>query len=335
MLESNFERIPSTPPKILPLPPGTKRFQWSVMIPVYNGLAYLEQTLRSVLSQDFGPDRMQIEVIDDVSTEGDVAALVHRVGKGRVGYYKQPFNVGNVRNFETCINRAAGEYIHILHGDDYVKPGFYKAITQLFIDFPEAGAACTDWRAVNDHGTFVWSNEPVGDERGILKNWHQRIAIRQYLEPPAKVVKRSVYEDLGSFYLVNCAEDWLMWNRIAAKYPVAYHPEVLAKYRNHEQNITSASFKNRKNFLDIYKTMLYNIAHLPEHLRAVSEKASRKNFSFYFSNLAHRQWHANHDKEEALIVAKDALKFQVNAYSLKQYLKLLIKIAISYESKTS
>lgn len=334
MPESNFERIPSKPPVILPLPPGTKRLQWSVLIPVYNGLAYLEQTLNSVLCQDFGPDRMQIEVIDDVSNEGDVAAIVERVGKGRVAYYRQPVNVGNVRNFETCINRAVGEYIHILHGDDYVEQGFYKAITQLFIDFPEAGAACTDWRVVDDAGNAVWANEPVGDERGILKNWHQRIAIRQYLEPPAKVVKRSTYEDLGSFYLVNCSEDWLMWNRIAAKYPVAYHPEVLAKYRNHDQNTTAVSFKNRKNFLDIEKTMLYNIAHLPEDVRAESEKASRKNFAFYFANLAHRQWHSNYDKEEAIIVAKDALKFQVNAYSLKLYFKLLLKIATGYKGKS-
>ena len=239
--------------------------------------------------------------------------------------------MGNVRNFETCIKRAVGEYVHLLHGDDYVEPGFYKAVTQLFADYPEAGAACTDWRAVDDNGIPVWSNAPVGDERGLLKNWHQRIAIRQWLEPPAMVVKRSVYEDLGSFYMVNCSEDWLMWNRIAAKYPVAYHPEVLAKYRNHDQNTTAVSFKNRKNFLDIYKTMLYNIAHLPEHLRAESEKASRKNFSFYFANLAHRQYHANHDKEEAIIVAKDALKFQVNAYSVKSYLKLLFKIATRYQ----
>lgn len=331
MPDPNFERIPSTPPVILPLPSGTKRVQWSVMIPTYNCLAYVEKTILSVLCQDLGPDRMQIEVVDDVSSDGDVAELVERVGKGRVSFYKQPVNVGNVRNFETCINRAVGEYIHILHGDDYVEPGFYKAITQLFIDFPEAGAACTDWRAINDSGTPVWDNQPVGDERGILKNWQQRTAIRQYLEPPAKVVKRTVYEDLGSFYMVHNCEDWLMWNRIAAKYPVAYHPEVLAKYRNHDQNMTASSFKNRKSFFDIYNTMQYNIAHLPEHLRAVSEKASRKNYAFYFANLAHRQWHDNHDAEEAIIVAKDAMNFQVNLYSVKQYLKLLLKIATRYK----
>lgn len=331
MTETVFERIPSSPPVIPPLPSDTKRLKWSVMIPVYNGLAYLEQTLNSVLIQDMGSDIMQIEVIDDVSNEGDVAAIVERVGKGRIAYYRQPVNVGNVRNFETCIKRAIGEYVHLLHGDDYVEPGFYKAVTQLFEDFPEAGAACTDWRTVDDDGMPVWSNSPVGKHRGLLENWHQRIAIRQWLEPPAMVVKRSVYEDLGSFYLVNCSEDWLMWNRIAAKYSVAYHPEVLAKYRNHDQNTTAVSFKNRKNFIDIYKTMHYNMEHLPAHLRAESEKASRKNFSFYFANLAHRQFHANHDKEEAIIIAKDAMKFQVNAYSVKSYLKLLFKIATGYK----
>jgi hypothetical protein len=59
-----------------------------------------------------------------------------------------------------------------------------------------------------------------------------------------------------------------------------------------------------------------------------------KTYAFYFANLAHRQWHANHDKEEAIIVAKDALKFQVNAYSLKLYIKLLLKIATGYKGKS-
>ncbi len=55
---------------------------------------------------------------------------------------------------------------------------------------------------------------------------------------------------------------------------------------------------------------------------------------FILPILAHRQWHANHDKEEAIIVAKDALKFQVNSYSLKLYIKLLLKIATGYKGKT-
>ena len=115
------ERVPQVPPKIAPIPDGVPRPLWSVMIPVYNSLPYLEQTIRSILAQDPGEELMQIEVVDDISKDGDVAALVERVGKGRVQFYQQPVNVGNVRNFETCINRARGHYVHLLHGDDYVE----------------------------------------------------------------------------------------------------------------------------------------------------------------------------------------------------------------------
>ena len=50
----------------------------------------------------------QIEVVDDASTDADVAAVVERVGKGRVKYFRQSNNVGSLLNFKTCIDRAEG-----------------------------------------------------------------------------------------------------------------------------------------------------------------------------------------------------------------------------------
>ena len=130
------ERIPQSPPQIHKLPDHVIRPRWSVMIPTYNCSRYLIDNLHSVLQQDPGPDHMQIEVVDDFSTDSDVEALVREVGKGRVGFYRQPMNVGSLRNFETCLNRAKGHYIHLLHGDDQVRPGFYSEIEKLFTMFP-------------------------------------------------------------------------------------------------------------------------------------------------------------------------------------------------------
>ena len=52
------------------------------MIPTYNPRAeYLEETLKSVLQQDPGPDQMQIEVVDDASPNGAPTELSSQAGR--------------------------------------------------------------------------------------------------------------------------------------------------------------------------------------------------------------------------------------------------------------
>ncbi|CAN5247991.1 hypothetical protein BH24GEM2_BH24GEM2_01670 [soil metagenome] len=81
------------------------------MIPTYNCAAYLRVTLQSVLIQDPGPGRMQIEVVDDHSTRDDPEPVVRDVGQGRVGFFRQPYNAGHVASFNTCLQRSRGHLI--------------------------------------------------------------------------------------------------------------------------------------------------------------------------------------------------------------------------------
>ena len=231
-------RIPQTAPPIAALPPAAGRPQWSVMIPAYNCTPYLREALRSVLAQDPGAAHMQIEVVDDASTDEDVAAVVAALGAGRVQYYRQPTNVGSLRNFETCLNRAQGHLVHLLHGDDRVRPGFYAHLGQLFAQYPAAGAAFTHYASIDEQGIKIQDFGPVQPTAGILPNWLPRIAEAQYIQYACMVVRREVYEHLGGFYGTNCGEDWEMWVRIACHYPVAYSPELLAEYRGHADSIS-------------------------------------------------------------------------------------------------
>src|ERR1700751_1291578 len=98
----------------------------SVMIPAYNPAPrQLEQALESVLSQDFGVEAMQIEIVDDCSPNVDVQQLARAVAGDRVGFSRTAKNMGLAGCWNTCIERARGEWVHILHQDDYVLPGFY------------------------------------------------------------------------------------------------------------------------------------------------------------------------------------------------------------------
>lgn len=234
------------------------------MIPAYNCIAYLVETLESVLCQDLGVDRMQIEVVDDCSTDGDVESLVQAIGKGRVAYYRQPRNVGSLRNFETCINRAKGHLIHLLHGDDRIKPGFYQKMGGLFESFPEAGAAFCGYEVINEEGIRIGLERKFSEDDCILENWLYTIAEKQRIQYASIVVKREVYENLGSFYGVTYGEDWEMWARIATKYPTAYSPLFLSEYRLHTNSISAASFANGKNLRDVVTVVKTINTYLPE-----------------------------------------------------------------------
>src|ERR1035441_1648128 len=131
------------PPRVTPqAETGCSPF-WSVMIPAYNRTQYLEKTLRSVLAQDPGPEEMQIEVVDDVSLVDDPEPIVRRVAGHRVSFFRNPRNIGLMPNFNNCVERARGHWVHILHTDDFVYPGFYQRLrTPLEARSDIGGAFC-------------------------------------------------------------------------------------------------------------------------------------------------------------------------------------------------
>ncbi len=261
-------------PRFTPVPELTPRPLWSVMVPAYNCADYLRETLASVLAQDPGSDRMQIEVVDDCSTD-DPQAVVNELGADRVEYYRQAQNVGKVRNFNTCIERSRGRLVHVLHGDDAVREGFYGAIERLFDSYPEIGAAFCRYISMDANGKWETIGDPEPDGRGVLDGWLERIALGQRLQTPCMVVRRSVYEQLGGFdaRLTHC-EDWEMWTRIAGGFPVAYEPEPLALYRVHSQSSSDRSLSTGENVVDLRRAIEINRARLtPERADQITRDA--------------------------------------------------------------
>jgi glycosyltransferase involved in cell wall biosynthesis len=325
------ERIPDRPPKIEALPENGKRPLWSIMIPTYNCTRYLRHTLESVLAQALPQDEMQIEVVDDHSTDGDVKAVVEEIGRGRVSFYRQPQNRGSLRNFETCLNRAKGKWIHLLHGDDLVKDGFYQEIKGLFTQYPEAGAAFTAVSYIDENDKEYRQHPLASEHCGIVKDFLYKIAQGQLLQPPAMVVKRSVYEQLGSFFCVHYGEDWEMWIRIGANYPVAFSPKRLALYRSHTTNITSRYLLSGQNVRDIDKVIDTVQPYLPQHHRKKLKQAAKKNYSIYFAKISDQIFHDYKQPKAALAQTRNALKMHFNSITLGYVIKLYIKYLLRYK----
>jgi len=329
----SYDRIPLSPPVIAALNRMDAGPLWSVMIPVYNCSQYLSQLLESVLGQDPGPGLMQIEVIDDHSTDANVQEIVERIGGGRVGYYRQPENVGSLRNFETCLNRAKGQWVHLLHGDDFVSPGFYKEIKLLFETYPEAGAAFTGFHYVDEDSAVLYPNKALAEKPGYIKNWLTIISQSQCIQPPAMVVKRSVYEELGAFFGVHYGEDWEMWVRISYRFPIVHSPVALANYRIHTTNITSRYFLSGQNIRDIRKVIGMIQHYLPADKRRHLRRLANRNFSIYFAKTSDMVYHGYKLRWQAFQQAVAALKMDLNPTTFYFVVKLFVKNALRYQSK--
>lgn len=284
------ERIPKSPPAIQPIFSDEPRPLWSVMIPVFNCSGFLRQTLESVLTQDTGASQMQIEVVDDGSTDADIEEMVRTIGNGRISYYRQSKNVGSLWNFKTCIDRANGKLVHILHGDDRVRPGFYSSMGNLFNSYPSIGAGFCRYAYINEQSEFLFNQPKEQGHAGILSNAIERLCERQKIQYASIVVRREVYERLGSFYGVEYGEDWEMWVRIAVHYLIGYNPEVLAEYRQHSNSISGQSYLTARNMDCLEWVMEIIEKHLPSEKKEPVMLRCRKFYSHYALRVAKSIW---------------------------------------------
>jgi len=280
--------------KIKSLPEEASRPFWSVMIPTYNSTQYLEETLKSVLAQDPGTEEMQIEVVDDCSTQSDVEELVQAIGKGRVSFYRNPQNLGLLGNWDNCIHRAQGHWIHLLHQDDLVLPGFYEQLRKGINSEPTIGAAFCRYAYMDEESDWTYLSEIQRKTPGILEDWIKKIAVFQRIQFPSIVVKRSVYENLGGFCpTAGSAADWEMWKRIAVYYPIWYEPKIFACFRLHSDSTSSKLIQKGENILDTARAADISRLYLPSEIADWATKQAKNNYSMQAFMMVHKMLHRN------------------------------------------
>jgi hypothetical protein len=202
------------------------------------------------------------------------------IGRDRVFFTRQAHNVGHTKNFETCLKRARGRVVHLLHGDDSIREGFYAKMEKAFEEQPQIGAAFCRHIFMDEAGHWQAISPLEQAEGGILSNWLERIAVEQRIMTPSIVVRREVYEELGGFdSRLICSEDWEMWVRIAARYPVWYEPEPLAVYRMHTDSNTGRHMRTGEDMR--YTRMAIEIfqSYLPEETAPSLAETARETYA--------------------------------------------------------
>ena len=301
------------------------------MLPTYNPDRHLFEALESIISQYPDSGNMQIEVVDDCSPDVDVEKLVKEFGNSRIKFYRNPVNLGHSFNFTECIRRANGELIHLLHEDDLVKPGFYKKFEEIFDKYKTIGAAyCRQEYIDEDGGTMFFSDTDL-PETGIMEDAVILLAERQRIQYCSMVVKRSAYEKTGGFMMKNIGcEDWEMWVRIAANFPVAYTTEALAKYRIHRSSMTGGDMRTGRDMRDLRESAEIFTEYLPKEKR--KEVALKRNLHYGSYSFENAKKMLNEFKDEEGAAAQLSETIKLNPEIVFNNLDFLKQFTIPVES---
>jgi glycosyltransferase involved in cell wall biosynthesis len=243
---------------------------WSVMIPTRGCSPYLEQALLSLRDQDPGPEKMQIAIVDDASSGDLVEETARRVFGPRLEMHRCATPLGIAGNWNRCIDLSRGRWVHLLHQDDLVHPGFYERLADADLIDPEAGAAfCRNW-VIDRDGVRTGISTLERATAGACEDWLERIAVSNRIQCPSIVVRRRVYEELGGFRSdLAFALDWEMWVRITCQFPVYYEPEALAAFRRHDDSETLRLCDDGSNVVDLLRAIEIVNKYLPPNQRGV------------------------------------------------------------------
>lgn len=212
--------------------PLSENGEVSVVIPTYNRRDLVLRALASVAEQTRPAD--QVIVVDDGSSDG-TAERIEAEFSGVEVHSQDNRGVSSARN--RGIRAARGEWIALLDSDDEWHPA--KLERQL-------GALATDGRRVS-HCEEIWIRDGrrvnAGQRHAKPDGWVYRSCLPLCaISPSAAVIHRSVLQTVGLFdeQLPVC-EDYDLWLRVAARYPVLLVDEPLVvKYGGHADQLSTS-----------------------------------------------------------------------------------------------
>lgn len=201
----------------------------SIITPSYNQAPYLEQTIQSVLGQDY--PRIEYIVVDGAST--DTSYQIIEKYNDRLAYWISEKDSGQAEAINKGFARAQGEILAWLNSDDYYVPNAISEVVKCFEENPDVVMVYGDMLAVDGTGQII----------NILK--YKQLSLEdllcfQIIGQPSVFFRRSALEKTGlldtSFHFML---DHHLWIRLAQQGRILHVPHVWSAARYH------AAAKNR------------------------------------------------------------------------------------------
>ena len=213
----------------------------SVLMPTYNGAAYLPAALDSVLAQQ--DPRVECIAVDDGSTDGTAAILDDYRDRLDLQVICQPHAGNWVASTNQALMRARGEYACLLHQDDIWMPGRIARLKDAIARHPDVDLFLHPSWFIDSGGRRLgqWrcplpTDPEVLDADTVLP----RLLVQNFISIPAPIFRTAAARDAGALdEALWYTADWDFWLKLAAAGGVVYLPDPLAGFRVHTSSQTN------------------------------------------------------------------------------------------------
>jgi glycosyltransferase involved in cell wall biosynthesis len=198
--------------------------------PSLNQGRFIEETVRSVLSQDY--PRIEYLVVDGGSTDATLATLGRF--NGALRWISEP-DRGQGAAINKGFRLASGEILGWLNSDDLYEPQAVSAAVEYLRLHPEHAMVYGDATHVDAEGKEIGPCSYVEPA-----DVHRLIHEVDYIVQPAAFFRRSAFDAVdGLDESLHWALDYDLWLKMARQFPIAYLPRKLARYRLTGENKTA------------------------------------------------------------------------------------------------
>jgi cellulose synthase/poly-beta-1,6-N-acetylglucosamine synthase-like glycosyltransferase len=224
--------VGNTQLKTVPISPQVHS-EVAVIIPCYNVERYLQRALDSVFSQTFSD--FEIYAVDDGSTDGTTRVLEANANRCR---FVSQTHAGPAAARNRAIRMSNSPFVAFLDADDEWLPRKLESQIALLKQDPALGLACS-LGSFDESGDEKRAN-PAADNIPRSGRMFQSLVRDCFVFTPTAVVRRRCLEEVGLFNeSLAVSEDFNLWLRIAAHWPVVFSPELLAVAHKRPESLSA------------------------------------------------------------------------------------------------
>lgn len=251
----------------------------TVIMPVYNGQAYLNAAIDTVLNQTF--KNFELIIIDDGSTDNS-EEIIRQYTDPRIRFLKNDKNRGVAYTRSRGLTEAKGDYLAWMDCDDLISPEKFEKQLQFLQENPDIGICGTWWVRFGEGRPRVLKS-PTDPE--IIK---ASLLFYPAINPATAMMRMSYVNQFNLKYdhRLLIAEDYDFYFEASFHFPMQNIGEVLYSYRASETSIMKKFSDQEAKMMEFHK-IIYSKAFDKLQIEKTEEnfiKHRRVKSSFLFNN---------------------------------------------------